>query len=94
MNICIDCEKELIESTLPPNRYWCCTCNSYKRNTKYIQYVYHFQKRDSIDIRTITEEDFMYCDDMLNYGSEVGTMKDTLKTIRKMLTEHFPERLI
>jgi hypothetical protein len=62
----------------------------------YVQYVYHFPKRDSIDVRTITKDDIDWCLDILSYNVHKypGTLPETQETITKMLETHFPEYLL
>ena len=56
----------------------------------YVQYVYHFPHRNSIDVRTVCEDDLEWCDGLLTSGRT----SETITTLLKMYHQHFPERLI
>ncbi len=92
-NLCRECNEELVQENEHKIFYWCNKCETIRRSSKYIQYIYHFSKRDSIDVRTITKDDMEWCRQMLNYGP-YNNIQNTIFTVKDMLTEHFPEELV
>ena len=68
----------------------------------YVQFMFHFHKRDSIDARNITNEELEWCREMRHlsskyeqyYADNLDTFPTTVKTINTMFELHFPEELI